>query len=150
LTGATRRATLIVMCPTQDGREGMAEPRATSVLVVDDDAYVRKVCRMALEGEGYEVREAATGKEGLRLLRERPVDLVVCDVYMPEMDGIEAIPALVAERPGCKILAVSGAALPLPDLLSTAEMLGAVRTLSKPFTPAELLDAVRAILAADQ
>ncbi len=131
--------------PDRDERTG----RMPRILAIDDEGYLRGLFRIALEDEGLEVRVAANGAEALVAIQDWPADVVICDIYMPEMDGIEAIPALLDRMPGCKILAITGAVAPLPNLLSTAVMLGAVRTLEKPFSTGALVDAVKSMLAND-
>lgn len=66
----------------------MTTPR---VLVIDDEPQIRKLIRSALEGRGYSVDEAADGRDGARRFRERPPDLVIVDIFMPEKEGIETI-----------------------------------------------------------
>lgn len=120
----------------------------TSILVIDDDAAVRRMLRQMLEGAGYEVVEAADGAIGLDLYNKRPVDLVITDILMPEKEGIETILALRKTAPEVKILAISGGGrMNKGDLLSTAEFFGAVRTLAKPFARKELLGMVQETLA---
>ncbi len=117
------------------------------VLVIDDDDYLRKLCRIVLEDAGYEVHLASNGAAGMKVIDEQPIDLVICDIFMPEMDGIETIMALQRQLHGTKVLAISGAAGGLPDLLPAAAKLGAIRTLQKPFSTDALVDAVRSLLA---
>jgi CheY-like chemotaxis protein len=105
------------------------------VLIVDDDPLVRLILRSALESAGHEVREAAGGAEALRLFRAAPAELVFCDMYMPDGDGLETIPALCRERPRVRIVAISGGSRIIPfDALAVAARLGAVLTLRKPLS----------------
>lgn len=120
--------------------------RAPRVLVIEDDHYLLRALGLALAQADIDVRLAANGAEGLTVFSAWPADVVVCDIYMPEMDGLETIPELLERMPGCKILAISGAVDPLPDQLSTAEMLGAVRTLQKTSSTDALVDVVRSML----
>lgn len=119
------------------------------ILIIDDDAQVRSMLAETLRLEGYEVAEAANGKEGVELYREQPTPLVITDIIMPEQDGVEAIHALRREFPLVKIIAISGGSANIRGdyLLGTANALGAVRTFSKPVDISELLAAVGAILA---
>jgi DNA-binding response OmpR family regulator len=110
------------------------------VLVIEDNAGLRDIVRLALEGAGHEVLTATHGQEGLAYLNGHRVDLVVTDLFMPEMDGIEVISALRRQFPGVKIVAMSGR--PGVDYLSVAKELGAARILRKPFGMDELLSAV--------
>lgn len=113
---------------------------AMKVLVIEDNADLRNLVRLALEGAGHEVLTAAQGQEGLAYLNGHPVDAVVTDLFMPEMDGIEVIAALRRRFPGVKVVAMSGR--PGVDYLAVAKELGAARILRKPFIMDELLSAV--------
>ena len=64
------------------------------ILVVEDDERIRSSMRLALEGEGYEVRDAASGEEGLDLFAEAPTDVALIDLMLPGMDGFECCRAL--------------------------------------------------------
>jgi CheY-like chemotaxis protein len=112
-----------------------------TILLIDDDDQVRRLFQVALEGAGYRVLIAESGKHGLRLLQEQEVDLALVDIFMPNMDGLEVIPLLHKIRPACKIIAMSGGAWEW-DYLDTAKQLGANDMLKKPFSLQELLDAV--------
>lgn len=120
----------------------------TRILVIDDEAPVRRILRQMLERAGYEVVEAPDGAKGLRLYHQDPVDLIITDILMPEKEGIETIMALCKTAPRVKIIAISGGGrMNKKDLLSTAKALGAARTLAKPFTREEVLAAVQETLA---
>jgi DNA-binding response OmpR family regulator len=117
------------------------------ILIIDDDDAIRRPMKVLLERAGHEVVQAADGQEGLRLWREREADLVITDIHMPEKDGIETILELHALRRTVPIIAISGGDQTRRlDLLASAVMLGAVSTLPKPFTLAELLAAVERAL----
>lgn len=120
------------------------------ILVVDDDADVRSTLRRVLTSAGYTVAEAANGAEGMQLLTAQPFDLVVIDILMPQRDGFETIQALRQTLPGVKIIAISGAPrFGSYDPLGAAKTFGAHRTVSKPFEPAVILEAVRQLLSAN-
>lgn len=112
------------------------------VLVIEDNAGLRDLLRLTLEGAGHDVVTASQGREALGYLSGHKVDLVLTDLFMPEMDGIEVISALRARFPGMRIVAMSGR--PGVDYLSVASELGAARILRKPFSMDELLTAVAA------
>jgi CheY-like chemotaxis protein len=112
-----------------------------TILLIDDEESVRTVFQMGLAQVGYRVLTAENGRHGLRLLEHQEVDLIVVDIFMPEMDGLELIPLLRKTRPACKIIAISGRSGQM-DHLDTAKYLGAHATLKKPFSLQELLDAV--------
>ncbi len=119
-----------------------------SVLVVDDEDQVRALLRTTLEQAGYQVVEGRTGKEGLERYRESPTDLVIMDILMPGKDGLESIMELRSEYPAAKIIAITGGSQNVGsmDFLDVAKMMGARRTLHKPFQLKELLEAAEAEL----
>lgn len=118
-----------------------------SILIIDDERDVRATIRRVLERADYRVLEAGDGREALEVASSTPCDLVITDINMPEMDGIEVIMTLAEKTPGLPVIAISGGGkLPKELLLASADLLGAVTTLSKPFEISELLDAVRTAL----
>ena len=112
-----------------------------TILIIDDEDPLRKLCQTALEGAGYSVLTAESGPHGLRLFQHQEVDLVLIDIFMPSMNGLEVIQLLHTTRPACKIIAMSGGSWEW-DYLDAAKHLGANDTLRKPFSVQELLDAV--------
>lgn len=117
-----------------------------SVLIVDDHVQIRQLIRDTLEGAGYHVEEARDGKEGLERYREKSADLVLMDILMPDQDGLETIMGLRREFPDSRIIAMTGGTdgVVVPNFLDVATILGARRTLEKPFELQALLDAVAA------
>lgn len=100
-----------------------------------------------LERPGYKVLEAPNGKEGIKLFREYPVDLIITDLLMPEKDGIEVIMELKRDFPDVNIIAISGGGhVGAEDYLHMAEKLGVQYTLAKPFDREALLKAVRDLM----
>jgi len=69
----------------------------TKILIIDDEAPIRRVLRDILENESYQAEEAGNGKEALQLIKEQEYDAVFCDIKMPEMDGIEVLEAIRQE-----------------------------------------------------
>lgn len=129
------------MCRSlSETKEGVRRLMAT-ILIIDDDDQVRMLFQVALAEAGYRVLIAENGKHGLRLLEHQEVDLILVDIFMPEMDGLELIPLLRKTRPACKIIAISGKS-GQRDHLDTARYLGAHDTLKKPLSLQALLDAV--------
>ena len=110
------------------------------ILVIEDNGELRNLVRLALEGAGHDVVTASHGQEALGYLNGHKVDVVLTDLFMPEMDGIEVIAALRRQFPGVRIVAMSGR--PGVDYLSVAKELGAARILRKPFVMDDLLSAV--------
>ena len=118
------------------------------ILLIDDNAELRHLLRLQLEGAGHAVLEAPDGGEGIRLYRSGRVDLVLCDLFMPGKEGLETIRELRGAGEG-RIIAISGdGPVDASDFLRMARMLGAARTLSKPFDAPTLLEAVREVLQA--
>ena len=112
-----------------------------TILCIDDEEPVRRLFQVAPEGAGYRVLTAENGRLGLRLLEHQEVDLNFVDIFMPEMDGVEAIPLLRKTRPASKIMAITGGS-GRRNYLDMVKHLGAHDTLMKPFSLQELLDAV--------
>jgi two-component system, cell cycle sensor histidine kinase and response regulator CckA len=124
-------------------RTVLGPPRATRVLVVDDEPAVRSFLRAVLERGGYEVYEESDGRNVVARARILSARIVVTDLVMPEMEGIETIRALRREIPGIGIVAISGAFD--GQFLQTARKLGAGAVLSKPVSINALLDAVKTV-----
>ncbi len=117
------------------------------ILVVDDEEQMRSKLRLMLESEGYEITEAPDGNIALWLYKEKPSDLIVLDIIMPEKEGLETITELKREFPDVKILAISGGGTgDAGQYLSLAKTMGADSILAKPFEKEELLKAVKEIL----
>ena len=114
----------------------------TKILLVDDDAAFAEMLGKALTSFGYEVLRAGDGRAALRLYDPQTVGLVLTDLIMPDMEGVELIVALRRRHPGVKIIAMSGGGRNEPEpYLKIAQKVGAVKTLAKPF-PLETLRAV--------
>jgi len=128
---------------------GPEEVIVRSVLVIDDDPFIRDLAAVALRRSGFVVNVAKDGREGLRMLEAQSVDLVVTDIFMPEADGLEVLRAIRRNRPEVGILAISGGSELLGDgYLEASQRLGADRIMRKPFNVSELVDAVRDMIAA--
>lgn len=119
------------------------------VLVIDDNAGLRAVVRLALESAGHTVLEASDGREGLAQLGPHAPDVMVTDILMPTKEGLETIREARAARPALAIVAMSGGGgLESLDLLRIALQFGADRVLEKPFRPAALREVVAEVLRA--
>ena len=119
------------------------------ILVIEDDPQLREFLRRMMERAGHEVTEAVDGWQGVKAQRTRPADLVVCDLFMPNMDGFEVIRLLRQEFPAIKIIAVSGGGFGgRMNLLPIAKHLGVVAVLHKPFTTKVMVAAVEQALRA--
>jgi DNA-binding response OmpR family regulator len=107
---------------------------------VDDEPMVRRLFERVLSEDGYLVTTAATGRHGLLLLRDTAFDLIILDMSLPDVDGVELMGELRVEFPELKVLAVSGfMSRHLRDITTAA---GATVTLGKPAAPGELRRAV--------
>ncbi|HYB44514.1 MAG TPA: response regulator [Candidatus Methylomirabilis sp.] len=101
------------------------------ILVVDDDPEVRMATRDFLSSKGYEVALAAGGREALRILEASPADVVLLDVAMPDMDGMETLRRIISSHPNTPVIMVTANA----DIEITSKVLqlGAADYVPKPF-----------------
>jgi CheY-like chemotaxis protein len=111
------------------------------ILVIDDQEPIRTLLRAMLEHIGHEVHEAPNGRDGLARYQEHPVDLVITDINMPEMNGLDLVLALTRGFLNVKVIAMSGEQ-GKGDSLRVAKLLGARQTLQKPFTMEQLVRTV--------
>jgi CheY-like chemotaxis protein len=119
------------------------------ILLVDDDAAVRLLLETVLRTGRHEVTTAIDGRGALAAVATDTFDVVITDLIMPDMEGIETIMELRRIRPACKIIAMSGGGRgSADDYLDIAANVGAHMTLAKPFSPQQLLDAVQQVLGA--
>jgi DNA-binding NtrC family response regulator len=114
------------------------------LLVIDDERIVLESCRRIFSEEGVEIATASSGEEGLALARTGAYDLVVTDLKMPHLGGMEILKTLRSERPGLPVVVFTGYA----DNDTAREALGngAVEFLAKPFTPEELVSLIDRVL----
>jgi DNA-binding response OmpR family regulator len=122
-------------------------PKMARILIIDDEVTIRDLLIKILEREGYETMNAPDGKEGIRLYRENPADLIITDLIMPEKEGIETIMELRRDFQNVKIIAMSGGGkIDADTYLQIAKTIGAIETIAKPFDRKELLNRVQGIL----
>jgi CheY-like chemotaxis protein len=141
--------------PTASGPSKDIPPRhigMPQVLVVDDDPLIRATIEVCLERHNFRVTVADGGETGLHVLGAFAFDLMIVNIFMPQMRGFESIRIFHERAPGVPLIAMSGYAFanvnsPAPDFLRMALELGATRCLRKPFTPAALLMTVNGCLA---
>jgi len=96
------------------------------ILIIDDEAMIRDLLVKILEREGYETVTASGGKDGIRIHRENPADLIITDLLMPEKDGLETIMELRRDYQDVKIIAMSGGGKVDPETyLQIAKTMGA-------------------------
>jgi CheY-like chemotaxis protein len=121
------------------------------ILVIDDDAAVRKTLEILLTAEGFDVVEAGTGKAGVEAIKIGAFDLVIVDLFMPEMDGLKTTEAIRQHNATVPIIAASGfmfsgSCPTMPNFDAMATEAGAVATLYKPFRPKELLQTIENVI----
>jgi two-component system, OmpR family, KDP operon response regulator KdpE len=116
---------------------------ALRVLVVDDEPPIRKLLRMGLGTQGYDVREAANGKAALELMADKP-DLVILDLGLPDMQGLELLRRLRTQNEGVPIVVLSSRGDEAAKVLALD--LGADDYVTRPFGMNELLARIRAAL----
>jgi DNA-binding NtrC family response regulator len=111
------------------------------ILIVDDDDALRESLELVLAAEGYAVRSVASGVAALAAVEQSPFDLVLCDLRMPGMDGMELLPQLARRLPGVAVILMS--AYGSADLAVEALRRGAYDYLAKPFQPSEVVLTIR-------
>ncbi|MGD9188189.1 MAG: response regulator [Desulfobacteraceae bacterium] len=108
----------------------------TSVLIIDDEDRIRHVCTKLLSGEGYDVDQAENAEKGLNLLAGRHFDIILLDLLMPGMSGLEALDHIRANHPDTVVIVITGYAT--LDHAVSAMKSGAFDFISKPFSPQDL------------
>ena len=127
----------------------ISQHKPPRVLLIEDDDQTRRLLREALEAQGYEILESVNGKEGLSMFQAQPVDLVICDLVMPEKGGISTIQELGKLAPTLKIIAMSGYSRALGEnALAYTKRLGTLATLAKPFALSEMIAMVNKAIPA--
>ena len=114
------------------------------ILVIDDEEIVRISCERTLVPEGYEIDTAASGKEGLERLEKGEYDLVLVDLKMPGMSGIEFLVNIKSRRPDQKVMIMTG--YDTVEHIVEAISSGAAHYLEKPFTPDTLIERINEVL----
>ena len=123
-----------------------------SVLIVDDDKAVRQATQILLSASGHDVVAVADGKSGINAVQDRQFDVVIVDLFMSGMNGLETMKAIRSINQRVPIIAVSGfmfrGSCPgMPDFEVMAMEAGATSTLYKPFRPNELLQRIQQSIA---
>jgi two-component system, NtrC family, nitrogen regulation response regulator NtrX len=119
----------------------LSEPPLGTVLVIDDEKNIRRTLALVLEGEGFDVLDAPTAEEGLKILERRSVDTVMLDVCLPGMDGLSALRAIQTDDPELPVVMISGHAS-IQDAVE-ATRLGAFDFMEKPLGRERVLVCVR-------
>src|SRR4030042_2217598 len=113
------------------------------ILVVDDNLMMRKLIRNLFHAENIEIEEATNGVEGLEIIKQHPVDLIITDIIMPKMEGLELIMNIRRDFPNTKIIAISGGK---PYYLYMAKKLGIEGIFNKPLNHQIFLKAVKKVI----
>jgi DNA-binding response OmpR family regulator len=117
------------------------------ILLVEDDRALSQVLQGAIEDCGHNVLEAFDGTSAWEIVREKPLDLVITDIFLPDKDGLELIRELKHSTPKIKIIAMTGGAGFDKDIyLRAAVFLGADSRIEKPFQIQELLSSIEELL----
>jgi DNA-binding NtrC family response regulator len=111
-----------------------------TVLVIDDEPSVADALKVILSDSGYQVVVAMSGREALENLGKRRFDLVITDVRLPDISGLDVLRHLRRSHPG--VLAIIITAHHTPELAAESLSLGAVAVLPKPFSPSDLLTVI--------
>jgi two-component system chemotaxis response regulator CheY len=124
-------------------------PGKGRVLVVDDEANIRKLVGLCLTKAGYEVEEAENGEEGEKIIRAKDnplmVDVILCDIRMPKVNGIEAIAFFQKEFPSVPIVVITG--FPETEMAVNLMKQGVMDYVPKPIDNQKLLDVVAKAMA---
>jgi len=124
-------------------------PGKGRILVVDDEENIRKLVRLSLTKAGYDVEEAENGEEGEKIIRAKDnplmVDVILCDIRMPKVNGIEAIAFFQKEFPSVPIVVITG----FPDTEMAVDLMkqGVLDYVPKPILSEKLLDVVAKAMA---
>ncbi len=118
------------------------------ILVIDDEADICCILTEFLTLEGHTIDTAENGKAGLRLAEQKQYDLIITDIVMPEMDGLEFITAIKEKFPEIGIIVMSGGTVKMENglLLSMAQDMKAYKAIAKPISFKELKAAVNMVL----
>jgi CheY-like chemotaxis protein len=128
-----------------------------NILIIDDEPDVRDAVKRVLDRAGYTVRTAATAMDAMAELERVPADVVITDIIMPKINGVQVIEAIRKAFPSVRIIAISGGgnfgitayqptAITTTAYLASAEKAGAHMVLTKPFEAVDLIQAVETLL----
>jgi DNA-binding response OmpR family regulator len=122
------------------------------ILVVDDDMSLAIAIQMVLENDGFDVLVAHNGRRALEIIDSTELDVILVDMFMPGMDGLDSIREFCRCAPTVPIIAMSGSAFRSPmkqisDILALATDVGAAFGLQKPFRSSDLIAAIKAVSA---
>ncbi len=117
------------------------------ILIIDDEAFIRKMLGKMLAKNNYEVMDAPDGVQGMKRFKEQAPDLIITDLIMPEKEGLETIREIKKLDPKVKIIAMSGGGVVDPEMyLELARKFGAQYSFTKPIDNKALLSKVKQLL----
>ena len=114
-----------------------------TVMVIDDSIVIRKMIEIALEDEDYNIVTAISGKEGLEMIEKEKPNLVILDMMLPDMNGIEVLKTMKTEK---KLPVIMLSGKDSPQLIETAKEVGVDDFLPKPFRDEELVEKVKTLI----
>ncbi|MBI5233871.1 MAG: response regulator [Deltaproteobacteria bacterium] len=118
------------------------------ILVIDDENSIRNVLRIHLSSAGYSVITASNGRDGLEAASAEDIDLVMCDLKLPDMSGIDIINILKVRSPDMPIIAISG--FIDENLIEEVKKTSAVEYLKKPFQKQEVISLVKKVIGKNE
>ena len=121
-----------------------AQAIKNKILIIDDEANICMGCQRIFKGKGYTVKIAFSGKEGLDRACKEEFDVIITDLKMPDISGIEVIKKIKEKKPDQPIILITGYATVCTAV--EAMKLGVEYYIKKPFRPDEIIDAVKNIL----
>ena len=117
-----------------------------TVLIADDDQLIRDMVTKVLQKNGFVVTTASDGEEAVDTAIAHRFDIIITDIMMPIIEGIEVIAEIIGKWPDTKIIAISSeSSAGRTSLLTLAETMGAATTLEKPFSAQQLMDTISAL-----
>lgn len=120
------------------------------ILVIEDDQQMREMLIQMLQRAGHTAIGAGDGLEGMHIVREQAVDLIITDIIMPEQEGLETITQVRREHPAIPVIAISGGGRVEPEsYLHSAKLLGAAYAFAKPLNRDEIIRAVTELTTHD-
>jgi two-component system chemotaxis response regulator CheY len=115
--------------------------RRLRVLIVEDERSVADALRLIMEDAGYEVSVACCGRGGLKAHAARKFDLVITDVNLPDVSGLQVLRLLRAALPPCPVIVITANCA--PEIVEAAKLGGALEVLLKPFLPSDIIRLAR-------
>ena len=117
------------------------------IFIVDEEPISLRLLEMSLKDQGYEIRCFSTGLSALACFKSSPADLVITDIFLPDLDGNELTCTMKKIKPKVKVIGISGTPdTKFVDVLNQSKLAGSDLTFSKPVMPAQLIEGIRSLL----